>query len=349
MTPGRVNMLVEQRNNFHWQWQHTGQDRMTRAEWQPSASMAVLRRRADALAAIRHFFFRLNVLEVDTPVLARASVTDPHIKSLKLRTSPVGEEGPPWYLQTSPEFAMKRLIAAGSGDIYQISRAFRQGELGRLHNPEFTMLEWYRLGFDHHTLMNEVSELLGVLGIADRFEKITYREAFERYANVDPHSASMSMLVQCACDFGLGHDMRDCLTERDQWLDLLMSRVVSPNLGEAVPTFIFDFPASQAALACIGSHGLAERFELFLRGVELANGYHELTDAEELLSRFGRDNNLRRRFGLDEVVVDANLLAAMRSGLPRCAGVAVGIDRLLMLQMNLDSVASVMAFDGERI
>ncbi len=321
---------------------------MTGATWQPSAAIAALRRRAEALTAIRHFFFRLNVLEVDTPVLARASVTDPHIESLRLRTSPVGEEGAPWYLQTSPEFAMKRLIAAGSGDIYQISRAFRQGELGRLHNPEFTMLEWYRLGYDHHTLMNEVSELLVVLDIADDFEKITYREAFERHTTIDPHSASVSMLAQCACDLGLGHDMRDCLTERDQWLDLLMSGIVGPSLGQEMPTFVFDFPASQAALARVGPHGLAERFELFSKGIELANGYHELTDAEELLSRFDRDNSVRRRLGLNEVSVDANLLAAMRSGLPRCAGVAVGIDRLLMLQMNLGSVASVMAFDGER-
>lgn len=315
------------------------------AHWQPSASLSMLKKRAAFLASLRGFFSQHQVLEVETPVLAPASVTDPHIQSLTLAASPTGHDKASWYLQTSPEFAMKRLLAAGSGDIYQISRVFRQGEIGRLHNAEFTMLEWYRLGYDHHRLMQEVHELLTHLGLDYGAEYLSYAQAYERFAGIDPHQASLKTIIECAHDVGAASGLPvDSLSEKDQWLDLLMGQVVGPRLGQDKATFLFDFPASQAALAKLGEHGLAERFELFLGGIEVANGYHELTDADELLRRFVRDNEQRQRLGLEEVVIDKHLLEAMHHGLPDCAGVAVGLDRLLMYLTGVSKLSQVQAF-----
>ena len=317
--------------------------------WSPSATLETIKIRAKLLASIREFFKLRNVLEVNTPILAPATVTDPYIESLQLHSSPTGTLEGPWYLQTSPEFAMKRLLAAGSGDIYQIAPAFRCGEVGRHHNPEFTMLEWYRLGLDHHALIDEVADLLSVLGISTTFDKISYAQVFQDFAGIEPHDSSLQTLRQCACDLNVGQNLLAHLTERDQWLDLLMSEVVGPKLGLEKPVFIYDFPATQAALAKIGSHGLAERFELFVDGIELANGYHELTDPCELACRFKSDNEMRNKLGSNEVVTDVRLLAAMRSGLPQCAGVAIGFDRLLMFKAGLSAIDSAMAFNVARI
>lgn len=320
--------------------------------WRPSASIENLRRRAEILAAVRLFFDRRGVLEVETPVLSAAAVTDPHIESLctEYRGPGAPADGRLW-LHTSPEYAMKRLLAAGSGSIYQIARVFRAGERGRRHNPEFTLVEWYRVGFDHHRLMSEVAELAdAILGQRPR-EYLSYREAFLRHAGVDPWCAAVGELAACAERHGVPLPALD-EEERDAWLDLLLSEVVSPRLGRGRYSFVYDFPASQAALARLrqDEEGVAvgERFELFIDGIEIANGYHELSDAAEQAQRFEAEASRRRRAGRPLGEIDSRLLAALEAGLPECAGVALGLDRLVMLAVAATSIDEVIAFPVER-
>jgi lysyl-tRNA synthetase class 2 len=284
-------------------------------------------------------------MEVETPLLSAATVTDLHLQSLVLRVG--GHGGRTMYLQTSPEFAMKRLLAGGCGPIYQISRAFRDAEAGRRHNPEFTLLEWYRPGWDHHRLMDEIDELLAEVLGSSPGERLSYAEAFERHAAVDPHRASRHDLEHRVQDLGVS-SVTDL--ERDDLLNLLLTHVVEPKLGRGRPTFVHDFPASQAALARIrpGDPPLAERFEVFVEGVELANGYHELTDPAEQRRRFEADLAERRRRDLPEVPIDNRLLAALEAGLPDCAGVALGLDRLVMLKAGSDDISDVIAFPIDR-
>ncbi len=309
-------------------------------DWRPAASLDALRERARILGEIRRFFQRRGVLEVETPLLSAATVPDLHLDSLRCQTSSLPG---PLYLQTSPEYAMKRLLAAGSGPIFQITKAFRDGETGGRHNPEFTLLEWYRPGFDHHALMDEMDELLTeILGVpaADR---LTYEGAFLTHAGVDPHRASPEELRRRALELGLS-DLEDL--DRDGWLDLLLSHVVEPKLGRERPTFLHDFPESQAALAKVrpGDPPLAERFEVFVEGVELANGFHELTDATEQRRRFERDRAARREAGRHVPPLDERFLAALEAGLPPTAGVALGVDRLVMLVLGATEIAEVLAF-----
>ncbi len=312
------------------------------SDWRPSASREALVRRAGVLARIRTFFSAREVLEVETPVLAAAGGTDVHLAPLSTRLA----QGGTLYLQTSPEFAMKRLLAAGSGPIYQLGRAFRDGEAGRRHNPEFTMLEWYRPGWDHHMLMDEVEALLLEVLATGPGERMTYREAFLRHAEVDPFTASDDQLRARAARLGLG----SAGVDREACLSLILAAEVEPNLGRGRPSFVHDFPAAQAALARIrsGDPPLAERFEVFVEGVELANGYHELTDPVEQRRRFAADLARRRELGLPELPVDVRLLAALEHGLPDCAGVALGVDRLVMLACGATSLADVMAFPVDR-
>jgi len=312
-------------------------------DWRPGASHPVLRARAQMLAGVRGFFAGRGVLEVETPMLSRAAATDPALESLR-----VDAEGR--YLHTSPEFPMKRLLAAGSGDIYQIARVFRAGEAGRFHNPEFTLLEWYRLDFDEHRLMDEVEALVRELaGQADPgpAERLDYGEAFRRHAGLDPHAATLPQLSLCAEHHVIGFSGE---LDRDGWLDLLMSQVVAPAFPPDRLTFIHGYPASQAALARLrpGNPPLAARFELHWGPLELANGFHELTDAAEQASRFERDLALRERRGLAGVPVDDRLLAALQSGLPDCAGVALGLDRLLMCLTGCGHIDEVLAFGWGR-
>ncbi len=317
-------------------------------DWRPSASMETLRLRAEMLAQIRAFFSAREVLEVETPLLAAASVTDLHLQALSCRyRGPGADGGRELFLQTSPEFAMKRLLAAGSGPIFQICKAVRDGEAGRRHNPEFTILEWYRPGWDHHRLMDEIDELLGEILGTRPGERLTYAEAFERYAAIDPHSASdeaLRLRVEA-----LGMDSTDGL-RRDDLLDLILTHVIEPKLGHCQPTLIHDYPASQASLARVrpGDPSLADRFEVFAEGVELANGYHELVDPEEQRRRFEADLEARLHAGLREVPIDERLLAALEHGLPDCAGVALGLDRLLMLKAGTRDIADVLAFQTDR-
>lgn len=297
---------------------------------------------------LRAFFKARDVLEVETPILSRHATVDPRIDSFATRND--------LWLQTSPEFAMKRLLAAGSGPIYQIARAFRIDEAGRHHNPEFTLLEWYRPGFDHWQLIDEVEALLHSLGVAPsaRFERLSYREAFMRHAGVDPFSAPLAILARVCADAVPGGlpaaPDREGMPARDYHLDLLMSHVVGPALGTDVPVVLYDFPASQAALARVRPDDppVAERFELFWRGIELANGFHELSDAAEQRRRFVDDCRQRLDEGREAPPFDAELLNALEAGLPDCAGVALGLDRLLMLILGHEHLGDVLAFDAER-
>lgn len=316
-------------------------------EWRPTASLQNLQQRARILEWIRAFFAERGVMEVETPALSRAAVTDPHLERFTTRYSGPGlARGTALYLHTSPEFPMKRLLAAGSGPIYQLGKVFRNGEAGRRHNPEFTLLEWYRPGYDHHALMDEVAALAApLLGLEGRpVEKLGYREAFLRHAGIDPLAASLDELQACAR--GLGITGFDDENERDVWLDLILTHAVEPNLGRNGLCFIHDYPASQAALARLNPANLqvAERFELYYRGVELANGFHELADAQEQRGRFTAELETREKQGLAVVPMDEYLLAALEAGLPPCAGVALGVDRLVMLALGAASLAEVMAF-----
>ncbi len=317
---------------------------MTPNDWQPIASPALLQARAQLNSSIRAFFAQRGVLEVETPLLSHTIGTDPHLHPVT-----AGYQAYPhaasqqMYLQTSPEFAMKRLLAAGSGPIWQLCKAFRNGEHGTRHNPEFTMLEWYRPGFSLTQLMDEVEALVAVVLGARQCRRMTYRELFLEYLAIDPHTASpveLSALVRRHVEL-----QRD-VTQRDTLLELLYSHVIEPALDAAI--FIYDYPASQAALARVvtdaAGQQVAQRFELVIGGMEIANGYDELTDALEQKRRFSMDRAERRQRALPEYPVDERLLAALAQGLPQCAGVALGVDRLLMLKTGTLDIANVLAF-----
>lgn len=318
------------------------------ADWRPAASLEALRRRARGLARIREFFGERGVLEVETPAMAAAGASDVNIASLAT-TCHAGPEPERLYLQTSPEFAMKRLLAAGSGPIYQICRAFRDGESGRLHNPEFTLLEWYRPDFDHHALMDELDALLDrLLDPRAPRRRLTYREAFGEHGGPDPFEASTDALAARAARAGLD-EAGNARFDRDTLLEFLFSHCVQPRLGDG-RVYVYDYPASQAALARVrkGEPPVAERFELFVNGIEIANGYHELGDAGEQRRRFAADGEARERLGLEPMPVDERLLAALERGLPDCAGVAVGLDRLFMVAAGETRIEAVMAFPASR-
>lgn len=314
--------------------------------WQPSASIPQLRQRAQLLASIRQFFAERGVLEVDTPAMSHATVTDVHLHTFKTQfIGPNYAKGQAVYLMTSPEFHMKRLLAAGSGCIYQINKAFRNEENGRYHNPEFTMLEWYRVGFDHHDLMAEMDELLQMILGTKPSDKITYQQAFLQVLKVCPLAGSMPQLKQVAATLGLS-DIAEPEQDRDTLLQLLFSIGIEPHIGQSAPVMVYDFPASQAALAKINQEDarVADRFEVYFKGIELANGFHELEDAKEQLARFEQDNQQRLEMGLKPQPIDHHLIAALEAGLPSCAGVALGIDRLIMLAIGCDHIDQVTAF-----
>jgi lysyl-tRNA synthetase class 2 len=317
-------------------------------DWRPTASEDALRLRAQILAKIRTFFSERGVMEVETPLLGSAPVTDLHLHALSCQyRGPGAADGRTLYLQTSPEFAMKRLLAADSGPIFQVCKAFRDGEAGSRHNPEFTILEWYRPGWDHYHLMDEIDALLAFLLGSRSSERITYTEAFERYANVNPFADTDDALRRLVEEFGV-ENFADL--SRDDLLDLVLTHVIEPRLGHCQPTIIHDYPPSQAALARVrdGDPPFAERFEVFVEGVELANGYHELTDPAEQRRRFEADLEARTGRGLPEVPVDERLLSALEHGLPACAGVALGVDRLLMVAFGTRDLSKVVSFPIDR-
>ena len=326
-------------------------DRDLGADWRPGAGLPALRARADMLAVLRRYFAAAGVMEVETPLAATACGTDPSLQPLRTRyAGPIFPDGTSLYLQTSPEFAMKRLLAAGSGPIYQICKAFRDGEAGRLHNPEFSMLEWYRPGYGPDRLIDEIAEVVRLaLDRADlAIERRAYAELFATELGVDVYASEPKQLRQLA----LGHHVLGAEAmelERDAWLDLLLSHLIQPTLGHDTLLFLTDYPASQSALARLNADGRsAARFELFHQGIELGNGFHELTDAEEQAARFEADNCERRRRRLPAVRVDRRLLAAMEHGLPDCSGIALGLDRLLMLRLDAADIDSVIGFSLQR-
>ena len=321
-------------------------------DWQPTATLEALRLRAALNACIRDFFAGRGVIEVETPVMLLAGNTDPNIASFSLEFSgrTDGASRTRW-LRTSPEYALKRLLAAGIGDCYELGRVFRDGEAGGRHNPEFTMLEWYRLGWDHQRLVDETVDLvqvaLALVGGQAQVQRVSYRDLYRDRLEIDPATASIEQLRNA-----LGAVQVDPEgLERDDWLDLLLTHRLQPGFATGQLLAVHDYPASQCALARIrrdpGDDGwpVAERFELYLGPLELANGYHELLDAEEQRMRFQRDLDKRHARGAAMPPPDERLLAALQHGLPACAGVALGVDRLLMAMLGSGRISDVLAFD----
>lgn len=318
--------------------------------WRPVATPAALRSRAVMLASARKFFADRDILEVETPLLGSSAVTDPHIQSIALRV----QDSKLW-LRTSPEYHMKRLLAANPQDIYQIGKVFRDGESGLQHQPEFTMIEWYRLGFGMPEMINETCELIRRLSQHGELQipahkTVRYADAFQQACGLNPLTATLAEVRSTAQSM-----LKDILDEqllqkigddRAGWLDLLVSHIVNPSLGNDVLHVIIDYPAEQALLARLhpDNEAIAERFEVFFNGIELANGYCELRNASEQARRFQTDNERRQALGLSHVAADDALLAALESGLPACAGVAVGLDRLQMLAYQHDSIAATLSF-----
>ncbi len=312
--------------------------------WRPSASLDRLKTRADLLRRIRSFFSARQVLEVDVPVLAATGVTDLHIENIRARVNGVRR-----YLQSSPEYYLKRLLAAGSGPVFYLGKAFRDGESGRRHNPEFTLLEWYRPGWTEHQLMAETSDLLAGLAPAQvrDINSYSYRQIFVDALGLDPHTASLEQLQILAAKLA-GAELSDWQREsRSGCLDLLFSLGVEPRLPPGL-VYIYDYPACQAALAQLHVDDtgtpVARRFEAFLNGMELANGYFELTDPGEQRARFAEDMNRRQAMGKAPMIADERLLAALDYGLPPSAGIALGVDRLLMQMVGADSIGEVISF-----
>lgn len=324
--------------------------------WRPTGDRKTLQARAQLLSDIRHFFAERGVLEVETPILSTTAVTAPHLHSFATHyQGPQAPEGQRLFLQTSPEYAMKRLLAAGSGPIYQIARVFRNGEVGWRHNPEFTLLEWYRPGLDHFALMGEVDELLSMLLATPAGEQFSYQEIFLRYLEVDIFTVSTPVLSQLANTHGLEVATAGGKLPRQAYFDFLMVAIIEPQLGQDRPCFIYDYPASEAQLARIRPPSsaspvpIAERFEVYVKGLELANGYHELTDAVEQRQRFEADLACRRKKRGQTTPIDEYLLAALAHGLPPCAGVALGVDRLLMVRLKKQRLEEVLSFPYGRV
>ncbi len=323
---------------------------MTAPDWTPTAPIDALRMRARLYGFVRKFFEDRGVLEVETPVLSMSGNTDPNIESFTTEFSgPVGAGASRRWLRTSPEFPLKRLLAAGIGHCYELGRVFRNGEAGRMHNPEFSMLEWYRVGWSHHQLMDECAELvqeaLRLAGRSASVREVSYRQLYQDHFGFDPMTASEAelrapMAVYAIQGEGLG---------RDDWLDLLMTHLIQPNFPDNRILLVYDYPKSQAALARVrqGEVPVAERFELYLGPVELANGYRELGDAEEQRERFQRDLSHRSKRGSALPPMDERLLAALPS-MPDCAGVAMGMDRLLMAMLGADRLPEAIAFPFDR-
>jgi len=318
--------------------------------WQPSASIDTLQKRGQVMTDIRQFFQAKQVLEVETPALSQATVTDVHLHTFETEfVGPGFAQGQRLYLQTSPEFHMKRLLCAGSGAIFQISKSFRNEESGRYHNPEFTMLEWYQPNYDHKDLIAEVDELLRKILSTPASDIQTYQQIFIDHIGLDPLASDIEQIRQVALRYDLG-DFVASESNKDTLLQCLFCFVIEPKIGLEKPIAIYNFPASQAALAQIESNDerVARRFEFYYQGIELANGFHELQDASEQLSRFEQDNANRLKEGLSAQPIDHKLINALEHGLPNCAGVALGIDRLIMLALNKRHINEVISFDVRR-
>lgn len=319
--------------------------------WMPSATNEVLRQRADFFKQIRAFFDKRGVMEVDVPLLYSGVATDPYLEAFSVSCTNNNENVR--YLQTSPEYPMKRLLAAGTGPIYYLGKAFRKGEIGARHNPEFTILEWYRPEWDHMRLVHEVERLFYELLGSEVAEQYTYQGLFEARFKVNPHIAATDELREIAFLHGWADRSPAPDLDRNSWLDLLFTRGIEPQLGHTCPVILTDFPISQASLARARqvegqpNYMVAERFEFYYKGLEVANGYHELTCPNEQRSRFEADLADRKKLGYAPLPLDHALLTALSNGFPPCAGVAVGVDRLLMLKLDERNIAKVLSFAWE--
>jgi len=322
--------------------------------WQSTMTWQNAQKRAKTLQQIRQFFAERNVVEVETPALSQGTVTDVYLDAISckydfLADSPSGHSTE-LFLQTSPEFHMKRLLASGYGCIYSIAKAFRHEEAGRCHNPEFTMLEWYRIGFDQFELMSEVAELLHAVLAGNKAVFSSYQDIFIKTVSVDPLTASFDELVEVLTKYGKADDWLIEMNEADLLLQFIFTEIIEPTIGLSEPQFIYDFPIAQASLAkrSIDDPRVAQRFECYYRGIELVNGFNELTDATEQVARFEQDNAKRVSQGLAVKPIDENFIAALNHGLPQCSGVALGIDRLVMLAIDSDHISEVQSFSIDR-
>ncbi len=316
------------------------------SEWQPSASVELLKQRAHILQRIRIFFVERELTEVETPIFSHFAGTEPNLNAvtadLKLRGKSC--EG---FLQTSPEYAMKRLLSAGMGDCFQISRVFRADEQGRFHNPEFSLLEWYRLNFDDRKLLEEVEQFLHEILNCGAAEYCEYQQLFVKFLEIDPLKATFKELQNCTKKV---MEYPPELDSKDDYLQLLFSACIEPKIGFERPCFVTDYPASQASLARINADNpqLSCRFEVFFKGIELGNGFYELNDAEEQQQRFVEENKRRQKMGIETMEIDTRLIEALQHGLPDCSGIAIGIDRLVMLATDAKHINEVMAFPVDR-
>ncbi len=318
-------------------------------DWQPSCPLGVLQLRAQMLQKIRYFFAERGVLEVETPVLSNAIGTDPHLDFFTTSFYNHTKDSK-LFLQTSPEFAMKRLLAAGSGSIYQICKAFRNGEAGRYHNPEFTLLEWYRVGYNLSQLMDEIVELISLLfrenNRMQQSHRISYQHLFQQYTGLNPLEFSYENYCEFADSKGLGDAKALCGREHGLWLDFIFSLQVQPHLRQNALWLVHGYPACLPSLARVNESDAltTERVELFMDGVELGNGYYELNDATEQGLRFDKEMAIRQAKSLAPVNKDSRLLAALEAGLPDCSGIAIGLDRILMLLSGSAYIDQVLAF-----
>ena len=314
--------------------------------WQPSLSWELARERSQIISKIRNFFNDRNVIEVETPLLCSGTITDIHIDVFSTEYDSLSTIPSKKFLQTSPEFAMKRLLASGYGDIYQICKAFRNEGAGSHHNPEFTILEWYRLGFDHFKLIDEVEALLQTILDAPEGVRISYQKVFKQYTGIDPLATNTQQLKKIVHEAGLMSGWLESEEDLDTLLQFVFSEVVEKNFDFEVPYFVYDFPVTQASLAKVSNEDsrVAHRFECYYRGLELANGFYELTDDVEQLNRFKLENLQRIEAGFEGRPIDLKLIDALKSGLPQCSGVAVGIDRIIMLALNRNKIEDVITF-----
>lgn len=322
--------------------------------WQPTLTWENAQKRALILKQIRKFFDERGVVEVETPALSLGTVTDVHLEAMSCRYKFLSNSSinhsTNLFLQTSPEFHMKRLLASGYGCIFQIAKAFRHEEAGRYHNPEFTMLEWYRLGFDHFDLMDEVADLLKIVLDCEQPSLVTYQQLFIEQTGLDPLIANGEQLLALIIDKNKLSDWLGAEQDIDILLQFIFSEIIEPNIGKEAPCFVYNFPKSQASLAkiCPDDNRVAQRFECYYQGMELVNGFNELINSKNQLQRFQDDNKKRQESGLKENIIDQNFISALSYGLPQCAGVALGVDRLIMLALKADHIEQVISFPVAR-
>lgn len=322
--------------------------------WQPCISWEDAKLRCELIHKLRMFFYERDVIEVETPIMSSGTVTDPFLDAFTTQYTYFPDTNlntaKTLFLQTSPEFAMKRLLASGYKSIYQICKAFRHEAYGTYHNPEFTLLEWYRIGFDHFALMDEVEVLLVKLLNTPKATRVSYKDVFLQYLNINPLESQIASLIKILQQHNLDVSWITETDTVDTLLQVIFSEVIEPRIGLDAPCFVYDFPLNQASLAkaSVEDSRVAHRFECYFKGIELANGFYELSDSGEQVARFNKDNQRRSSLNKKSVDIDINFIHALESGLPNCSGVALGVDRLIMLALNKEHIKNVITFPVER-